>query len=151
MGSSATGDRESYGMNIKLSLALPFNVYTGIPLAAINNPADLCMFVEDDLTVVPGQSAGYQGTMSRGGSDLGYSNVWYASASAGGYTPTVDDAFSGTYPTNADFATPYARHFGGANVAYTDGHVKWVTYNNLYNPPAGTTPANFRLWHPDAL
>ena len=52
--------------------------------------------------------------------------------------------------TYADFATPYARHNGGANVAYTDGHVKWVTYNNLYNPPAGTTPANFRLWHPNA-
>ena len=147
---NSVGDRESYGMNVKLSISLPFNVYTGIALAAISNPADLCMFVEDDLTVVPGQSAGYMGNMSRGGTELGYANVWYASQAAGGYTPIVDDPYSGTFPNNTDYATPFARHTGGANVAYTDGHVKWVTYNALYIPPAGTTPANFRLWHPDA-
>ena len=62
------GDRESYGMNIKLSL---YNgvTYTGIALAAINNPSDLCMLVEDYLTVVPGQSEGYNGTGSAGGTE----------------------------------------------------------------------------------
>ena len=145
------GDRISYGMNIKLSKSVGGNLYAGTPLSAINWPAELCLFVEDSLSVVPGQSAGYKGIMDRGGMDVGYSNAWYASAAAGGFTPTVDDASTGTFATNADFATPYTRHSGGANVAFVDGHAHWTTYSALYVPPVGTTPANFRLWHPDAL
>ncbi len=149
------GDRISYGMNIKLSPAVGGNLYRGISLSTINWPAELCLFVEDSLSVVAGQSAGYNGIMDRGilnPTDIGYANAWYACASAAGcFAPTVDDASLGTNPTNADFGTPYARHSGGANVAFTDGHAHWMTYSSLYVPPTGTTPANFRLWHPDAL
>ena len=35
------------------------------------------MFVEDNLSLVPGQSAGYQGNNNLGTTDLGYSNAWY--------------------------------------------------------------------------
>ena len=147
---NSTGDRESYGMNVKLSEEYPGLIFSGISLAAINAPADLCMFVEDSLTVVPGQSAGYNGTSSRGGTEIGYANVWYACAAAAGcYSPTVDDELNAPY-IDADFATPYVRHSGGANVALMDGHVKWMRFETIYNPPAGTPPANFRLWHPDA-
>ncbi len=150
MNAVGAGDRESYGINTKLSSNPSGNNYIGISMSAINWPADLCLFMEDSLSVAPGQSAGYKGVMDRGGTEIGYANVWYACAAAAGcFAPVVDDEANAPY-TNADYATPYARHSGGANVAFTDGHVKWLRYAALYNPPAGTTPANFRLWHPDA-
>jgi prepilin-type N-terminal cleavage/methylation domain-containing protein/prepilin-type processing-associated H-X9-DG protein len=152
MATSAAGDRESYGMNIKLSTCIdgPCSAYSGVTLAQIVNPADLCLIVEDNLSVVAGQSAGYGGSNDLGGTNLGYANVWYGCTSATGCkSPTVDDEHVAP-TTYADFATPFARHTGGANVGYTDGHSKWLMYNNIYIPPTGTTPRNFRLWHPDA-
>lgn len=129
------GDRESYGMNIKLSKYLSAsNLFTGIPVSTITWPADLCMFVEDNLSVVTGQSAGYYGSSDRGGTEIGYSNAWYScQVAAGCFAPTPNDdprlpLATGTY---ADFATPYARHSGGANVALADGHAKWMTYSTI--------------------
>jgi prepilin-type N-terminal cleavage/methylation domain-containing protein/prepilin-type processing-associated H-X9-DG protein len=147
---NSQGDRESYGMNIKLGTELPVSIFTGIKLSDVIWPTDLCMFVEDDLDVVPAEASGYNGTSTRSAIETGYANVWYAcAASAGCFTPVVDSEFNAPY-TDADFATPYARHSGGANVAFVDGHVKWTGYAALYLPPPGVVPANFRLWHPDA-
>ena len=147
---SIYGDRESYGMNIKLSTYVTATtLYTGIPISKINYPADLLLFVEDNLSVVAGEACGYGGSTNLGGTNIGYSNVWYATAAAGGLTPTVDSQYNAP-TTFADWGSPYARHSGGANVAFVDGHVHWTTFNGMYVPPTGTTPANFRLWHPDA-
>jgi prepilin-type processing-associated H-X9-DG protein/prepilin-type N-terminal cleavage/methylation domain-containing protein len=151
MTATGGGDRETYGMNIKLSVyQSASSTYNGISAAQINYPSELCMLVEDDLNYVPGQSAGYGGSTSLASPALGYSNVWYACASAAGcYSPTVDSEYNAP-ATFADFATPFTRHNGGANVLFADGHVKWVSYTGIYIPPTGTAVANFRLWHPNA-
>jgi len=78
--------------------------------------------------------------------------VWYVVPSGSdfcgaAYSPTPTQ---GDPPIAGGFATPNARHTGGANVAFTDGHVKLIKFNNIYAPPSGTALKNFQLWHPDA-
>jgi len=136
-----------YGMNV----ALNTNWTVPATLAQVNNPSSTLAFSEDSLTTVAGESAGVCGNAvnSCGGTStpiLGYSFLWYSGASG---TPVVSDLMANNGYDPA-FATPYARHSGGANVVYCDGHAKLLTYSALYTPPTGTTPANYELWHPGA-
>lgn len=137
---TAPYDRESYGMNI--ALAATGNQYSSTSIAQLNSPAELCLLAENWLDPVAGQGFGYQGANSPSSFNAGYTKVWYS----GSATPVTTD----TSPTGSDFATPIARHTGGANICFADSHVKWVRYSAIFAPPAGTTNANFKLWHPDA-
>jgi len=132
-------DRESYAMN---SALMDGDQYTGGSISNNNYPAELCLIAENYLDPVAGQCFGYQGANSPSTFHAGYTKLWYS----GSATPVTNDPV----PTGNDFATPIARHNGGANICYTDSHVKFVLFNAIYAPPAGTTPANFRLWHPNA-
>lgn len=115
----------SYGMNVKTQLDYNASVvgFNGtVSLAAINNPAELLLFVDNrrpNDTVLPG-----------------YYSAWYH------YTTDLN----GVYISNVGL--PHPIHFDGANVAYADGHVKWQKTSLLTTPPA--TPANWRLWYPTA-
>ena len=78
-----------------------------------------------------------QGTFSE---QLGSNQVWW--------TDNATDP-SGLGPTY-DYGSPDTRHFDGLNVGFADGHVKWMKYDKVINPPSGVANANWRLWHPDA-
>ena len=144
-------DNESYGMNPSLEQFDPSANSKGITLAAINYPSDLCLLAENYATYVAGQGFGGYGQGVTGShSDFGKFGIpviWYS----GTDTPVVSDPIGlhgNTFGTV--FATPIARHTGFANIIFSDGHVKSVSYASIFSPPAGTTPANFKLWHPDA-
>ena len=140
---------QSYGMNIALN-----DQGGGIALSKVNNPADLCLLAEDLTASVAGQNyGGAFGGENTAASDVssspyttGYANVWYSASN----TPVVNDDFANPAVYNAAFVTPIVRHTGGCNVTYTDGHVKWLHFSDVYTLPANTTAANFKLWHPDA-
>jgi prepilin-type N-terminal cleavage/methylation domain-containing protein/prepilin-type processing-associated H-X9-DG protein len=134
-------DRESYGMNTGLAKA--GDQTSGTSIAQINNPSDLCLLAEDFLDPIAGQGYGYKGTNLASTFKAGYPKVWYS----GTGTPVITDP----NPTGNDFASPVARHTGGANICFTDSHVKWIKFDAIFNPPSGTTNANFKLWHADAL
>jgi len=133
-------DRESYAMNTALTSG--GDQYTGGSIANINYPSELCLLAENWLDPVAGQGFGYKGTNSPSTFNAGYTKLWYS----GTATPVTTDPV----PTGQDFATPIARHNGGLNVCFTDSHVKFLKFDTVFAPPAGTTPANFKLWHPDA-
>ncbi len=40
------------------------------------------------------------------------------------------------------------RHFGGINMAYADGHVKWMKSSVIYNEARKTTPVQHGDWNP---
>lgn len=136
-------DYASYGMNINLNQNGPGGaIPVGISLASINNPAEIIMLADDNLERIPNQCDGYgiNATFPNYG---GYGTLWWDPQAIRGGTSTLN--LNG-YPK--DVVGPDARHLGGANAAYADGHVKWVKYDNLYTPPAGLTPVtNWRQWY----
>ncbi len=159
-GSGPNNDYDilSYGYNIALNkldaglIAAGKFPLVGRTLAEINYPSELCASMEDFITVVPDQGYGaYFGGMTGPSTPdpsfkTGAANLWYSASSD---TPVKGD----TPGYNLGFVTPIARHSGGANVAYADGHVKWLTFAAIYNAPGGNDlahAANFRLWHTDA-
>jgi len=73
----------------------------------------------------------------------------YVGATYPGYYSTWYDTTRAGWSTNVGL--PYARHFDGTNVLYSDGHVKWQKTPSLINLPATVTPAtSWKLWYPDA-
>jgi len=83
-----------------------------------------------------GEDIGWNGAVGTAGFGIaGWPLLWCS---------TTDSSFGNSW------VGPDCRHQGFANIAFADGHVKNLTYGVLYNPPAGVTPANFRLWHLDA-
>lgn len=146
---AAATNRISYGMNVTLNTNPNVNTMSGISLAAINYPSELMMLVDDDLGAKTGQCDGYGlGSIPNSG---GYGYVWWdPTGSRGGTSPiTVPSGFS--VDKTKDLTGPDARHLGGANAAYADGHVKWVKFDNLYVPPSGTSPVtNWRAWYVNA-
>ena len=155
-GTGTTTDYQfqSYGMNLDLNtLNSAGTGATGIKLAALNYPSELCLVAEDFCQKVDGQNyggyfAGYKKPTTPVGAPYlgGQPNLWYS----GSDTPVQNDVWAnGT--DNAAFVTPIARHSGGANIGYADGHVKWLTYAAIYNLPKGVTDmTQFKLWHADA-
>ena len=137
---------ESYGWNVALEqqpAGAPCP--SGLTLSQLNYPSAVCMLVES--WGVPVTNQGFGGpTLWWGAAAEGSALTWYSLPSGnGGPTPVVGDV-----PIATGFYCPIARHTGGANVVFADGHVKLVQYSNIYNPPNGTLPANFQLWHPNA-
>ena len=115
-------------------------MFVPIPISQINYPAQFGVLFEINNLVIPGQCSGYN-----------YNNAWTAN-SAGGYAKcwySTSDS-NGLANNGADFDAPDTRHFGGCNVGFYDGHVKWLPYNSIYFTPPGVTASNFRLWHPKA-
>ena len=146
---------ESYGYNIALNGDATINPANGISLAKINNPSDLCLIAENSTTLVAGQNFGvyFGGTATAGGSyntlpfDTGTATLWYS----GSDTPIQNDVPWPATGYNSSYSTPIARHTGGCNIAYLDGHVKWLRFSDVYTLPANVAnKANFKLWHPDA-
>jgi len=135
------GQYTSYGMN----LATTNGPQGGIALADVRYPSELGLLVEETQAYVPGRSNGgygcFNGTWQS--QNLGFADAWYGAART---APVADPPPC----DNFAFAAPDARHNGGLNVGFFDGHVKWLRYETVITPPAGTTAANFRLWHPDA-
>jgi prepilin-type N-terminal cleavage/methylation domain-containing protein/prepilin-type processing-associated H-X9-DG protein len=132
--SQLQGYNVAYGMNMGM-----YGSGGRIPLsiAAINNPAELCMLADTSRLYVPGQSKGYQalndGTAS---SSTGEALVYYNSAPPQG---------SGV----GNWAGPDCRHLDTVNMAFADGHVKSMKYNAVYNSPVATV-TDWRLWYPAA-
>ena len=136
------GQFTSYGMNI----ATTAGTGGGIALAQVRYPAELGLLFEETADYVPGRSDGEYGCLYGrwDSAPFGFADSWYATAR----TSPVADPPPGC--ALFGFAAPDARHGGGLNVAYFDGHVKWLRYETVITPPPGVLPANFRLWHPDA-
>ena len=117
----------SYGENIMMdsrcvnSNSTSWYYQLGISASMINYPAELLVFVEDVTTTT---------------SDPGYYAAYYD--------------LTAQYGSVGNFGTPGARHFDGDNVAFADGHVKYMTTTNLSVVPSSVATANWRLWQPTA-
>jgi len=141
------GQLTSYGMNVATTSGSSSGQGNGIALADVRYPSELGLLVEETAAYVPGQSNGLHACGNGTGwqsQPYGFTDAWYASVR--------DNAVLSDLPPcyGSSFAAPDGRHNGGLNVGFFDGHVKWLRYETVINPPAGTTAANFRLWHPDA-
>lgn len=135
--------RPSYGMNVTLSRT-PVDSTGGVSLASITYPSELILSAEVNLEAIAGQCDGYGGgnVVNNGG----HPNMWWDPTGARGFPSPVDIGGTAT-----DLAGPDARHLGGANAAFADGHVKWLKYETLYVPPAGlTTVTNWKQWYYNA-
>ena len=137
------GQYTSYGMNV----ATTSGDSGGIALADVRYPSELALLVEETAAYVPGQSFGIHACGGGTGwqsQPFGFTDTWYA--------PVRDNAvLSDPAPCSLfGFAAPDGRHNGGLNVTFFDGHVKWLRYETVINPPPGVAAADFRLWHPDA-
>ena len=135
------GQFTSYGMN----LATTYGPQGGIALTNVRYPSELGLLFEETGVYVPGQSNGLYGCAvgKWDSQNFGFTDSWYATERTEPVTdPPPCDLYS--------FAAPDARHNGGLNVGFFDGHVKWLRYDTVITPPPGVAAANFRLWHPDA-
>ena len=147
---TGNGSRVAYGMNINLSGVR--GIYSSdvapqarcIKLSQISSPSELATLVENNLDAVSGQCEGY--AVGGSGFNSGYAMVFFKA-----YNVTTAP-YDATFAAVNNWATPDARHLGGVNIAYGDGHVKWKKYENVINPPAGL-PAitSWKLWYPTDL
>ena len=141
------GANVDYGMNVALNTGWT----QALNLAQLTSPANTLALAENSVGAVQGQSFGQcanaTGPCELGGFNAnasGYAVTWWSGSTN---TPVSNDLPGNLNPT---FGTPIARHSGGANVVFCDGHSKLVTYSALYSPPPNTAPANYELWHPQA-
>ena len=134
--------RPSYGMNVTLSNT-PMDTTGGVSLASINNPSELIMLADDSLQAKASQCDGY----GYGGNqaDQGFPIMWWDPTGARSYPSPVNIGGD-----TKEVVGPDARHLGGANAAYADGHVKWNKYEKLYAPPTGITVTNWKQWYTNA-
>jgi prepilin-type N-terminal cleavage/methylation domain-containing protein/prepilin-type processing-associated H-X9-DG protein len=58
------------------------------------------------------------------------------------------DCNSGTFDSATRNDCRSGRHFEGINVAFADGHVKWLRSSILVNEAARTTPILYGAWNP---
>jgi len=92
----------------------------GKPLAMVTRPADGVEFAE---TV---QVKDYQSTAAQ----LERSEGCWGGENGTGVGPTIADSDNVTPPTGC-LSMPRYRHSGGANLTFTDGHVKWMRKGTL--------------------
>ena len=134
---TGSGDRLSYGYNTGIMsgsgdvLGNP----AGLSLSAFNNVAELGVIFETNLDADGDRGGGYGG--GGGPYNGGYPIAWFDNSTAPTYFNVVSNV-----------AYPHGRHFDGLNVAFADGHVKFVRLSTVRTPPA--TPTNWRLWYPSA-
>lgn len=107
---AASTSRPDYGYNVNLGL--------GKSMAAIEVPAEMLMFVDDQ----------YQSrTAYNPSSELD----WGANYNKKPLTrPTATSERGTTYP--------FGRHLDGVNVAFSDGHAKWLNMNQMWNNGVNT-------------
>jgi prepilin-type processing-associated H-X9-DG protein len=86
----------------------------GMPLARITEPARTFMIVE---------SVDYRGNPHASTYDSNWSGTGFPTAKLHQYTASPEDS--------PYFA--YDRHFDGSNVAFADGHVKWIKAGEYTN------------------
>jgi len=87
--------------------------------------------------------------------DWGYYLVWWRSPRAADPTcPSTGaysaDAANGTEAGGGNYAWVANWHNDGANATFFDGHVKWMKFSALTNPPAQyqNSLRQWRLWYP---
>jgi len=128
----------NYGTN---SLIMPSNS-KGKAMAAITSPASVYLFMD---------SGGWYLNPSLVLAPRGY--YWYLPGSGPGSPTNV--ALTGSYELldsamTGDFSS--GRHFGGVNMAFADGHVKWlrssVVYNEAKKCTATCTGSTDSAWNP---
>lgn len=138
------GTYPSYGMNVNLSVngGVGGAEVHGISQAQVNHPSELIMLADDNLERIANQCDGY-GLSGAYVNTGGYAPLWWDPRTQRGGLNTVI-----WFGTRLDVVGPDARHLGGANAAYADGHVKWVKYDNLYVPPTGLAAIeNWKQWY----
>jgi len=134
--------RGQYGAN-RLLLVLP--TPTGTPpvtppstkLSSVQSPSGTYAFMDaGQYTISPGLATPSSTTAQYGNYLPGIGN--YGSTCAPGsasYDNLVSDCQSG-------------RHFGGVNVAFADGHVKWLKDDALITEAAKPAPNRYGAWSP---
>ncbi|MBI3947601.1 MAG: prepilin-type N-terminal cleavage/methylation domain-containing protein [Armatimonadetes bacterium] len=116
-GSYGNLTHAGYAANAQL---LGWYLSPGIPLAAVNNPAALFLILETGYPAW--NSFGLRGFITSGGAS---SYAMYCPGSGEIYGNDICRMHTGSYaPVKKDCLS--GRHFGGMNIVYADGHVKWV-------------------------
>lgn len=114
----------------------------GKSMASITSPASVYLFFD---------SGSYMMNTDRTLGPRGY--YWYIPGTGPGSATNL--SITGSYELlddamNGDFAT--GRHFGGVNMAFADGHVKWLRSSEVYNEArkctATCTGSTDSAWNP---
>jgi len=137
--------RESYGYNEWID-GNPGGTHNGSPitdsLPGVQYPAQQVMIADGVGPLINDWDIEADGTCC-----AGYERAWYANTAWGAWAPDWD---------NHDKWDRYARHNGGANFAFVDGHAKWVKntatkWNRNMDPNAAdnwTNGPEFPLYDP---
>jgi len=106
-GSGASDARPDYGYNTTFS--------AGGSLASVELPAEMLLFADDTYQ----SRTQYHPSQ---GIRIWAQNYYIKPRS----TPPQADIDNGTYQ-------PYGRHLDGVNIAFMDGHAKWMNINKMWN------------------
>jgi prepilin-type processing-associated H-X9-DG protein/prepilin-type N-terminal cleavage/methylation domain-containing protein len=162
-GGHELGLLTSYGINAALSKWTSGIGWRALSVAQVNNTAELAMLTDSSRAYEAGVSLGHNpnaavasgssSCVSSGGTTYnsgcpgsrGYNQVF----GSGADYQTVQ-GYSSAWNTGAAPVGPAVRHLGTCNVAFADGHVKAMKFDELYRRPSSVTAANWRLWFPGA-
>ena len=98
------------------------------PTICTSTGSTKCDFLAHGETFNPGSASTFPGTSSETGSGYAYSVVTIGMFSR----PTDTRMFADWAKTYIDSPKPYAFHPNGFNMAYVDGHVKWIQSLGVY-------------------
>jgi len=114
----------NYGANQNIMPYYPLR-YDTVKMSAVNAPASTFLIMDFGSYLFAGANESYIPNPSNGNYLPGIGEVLHLSASScpsinnSFYNPGKDDCMSG-------------RHFGGVNMAYADGHAKWLKSSAVY-------------------
>lgn len=151
----------SYGINAALS---KYTTSWGpLSVAQVNNTAELAMFTDSSRVYEAGVSLGHNPNAAVASGSSSCSNAGGATYNSG---CSGSAGFNQVTGSGADYQTvqgysnawnggwppvgPAVRHLETCNVAFADGHVKAMKFDDLYRRPSSVTAANWRLWFPGA-
>jgi len=107
-----------------------------LSLAAVAAPAQTYLFFDaGTYSIDPANVTGPKGVASYLPGTAKIANVPFSTWSPAGYSELQDDYENG-------------RHFGGINVTFADGHVKWLKSDTMYTEAKKASPDQYGDWNP---
>ena len=129
--SSTAGGNGNYGANWLMMPYMPWTSDSTVSMAAIQAPASVYMLMDaGTILLQPKPSSSSNTYTSSVTAPAAY--AWYLPG-----TKKLVEASGGTSPAfgsaqEADYASE-GRHFDGSNMAFADGHVKWLKTSQIFN------------------
>ena len=136
----------NYGANVLIMRSDAMTGYSSVSMAAVQSAASTYMLMDSGTyALAPVTVAGISGSVATPAGSF-----WYLPGSA-----SLTGNISGM---KSELTSDYAsgRHFNGVNVAFADGHVKWLKSSEVYTQSTlctdctAASPAAKSAWNPFA-